>query len=66
MINAQQSEARSASLQPLLIGKKEAADMLAVSVKTLEKVISGGGIPIIKIGARTLIRYADLVEYCNR
>lgn len=66
MINAQQSEARSASPQPLLVGKKEAADMLAVSVKTLEKVISRGGIPVIKIGARTLIRYADLVEYCSR
>ena len=51
-------------MQTALIKKPEAADLLGVSVRTLEKMIARGAIPAYKVGPKMVrLRREDIDEY---
>lgn len=51
-------------MQTTLIKKPEAADILGVSVRTLEKMIARGALPAYKIGPKMVrLRREDIDEY---
>ena len=53
-------------VEPILIGKRDAAHALGVCVRTLENLIAGKNLPARKIGRRTLIPYRALLEFARR
>lgn len=49
-----------------LITKPQAAQLLAVSVRTLEKMIKRGAIPAYKVGPKLVrLRSEDIEDYLN-
>lgn len=51
-------------MQTALIKKPEAAEILGVSVRTLEKMISRGALPAYKIGPKMVrLRREDIDDY---
>lgn len=62
-------------IRPLLIGedkkegkrlsRREAADWLRISERTLDKLSKGGSIRFIRIGGRVMYEDADLTNYLN-
>ncbi len=54
-----------ASIQPLLISKKQAADALGVCLRTVEYLIAAKRLPMRKLGRRTLIPYRALIEFAR-
>lgn len=47
-----------------LIRKPEAADLLGISVRTLEKMIARGALPAYRIGPKTVrLRREDIDDY---
>ena len=53
----------NASIPPLLLSEREAAKLMAVSVRTLFSWREHEGLPHVKIGARVLYRPADLERW---
>ena len=49
----------------LLITKAEAAERLAVSVRTVERLIAGGRLPLVHVEAAARLRVADLEAYVD-
>ena len=50
----------------LLVGKRDAARALGISVRSLENLISAKRLSIRKIGRRTLIPRRALEQFCRR
>ena len=51
-------------LDPLLLTKKQAADVLTISVRQLDRCRVEGGLPTVYLGPRTLrFRPEDLVAF---
>jgi excisionase family DNA binding protein len=48
-------------MENILVSKKSAAELLSVSVRTLEKLIAAGELPVVRIGRRVMIA-SDAVE----
>jgi excisionase family DNA binding protein len=44
----------------LLLTKSEAAEQLGVSVRTVERLISAGQLPLVHVGGAARVRVADL------
>jgi excisionase family DNA binding protein len=70
MVNPQAAENlayRTAKvLPPILVTKHDAAELLSVSVRTVEKLILFGRLPVRKIGKRALIPYQSVVDLASR
>jgi excisionase family DNA binding protein len=49
----------------LLITKAEAADQLGVSVRTVERLISAGRLPLVHVEGAARLRVADLQAYVD-
>jgi excisionase family DNA binding protein len=49
----------------LLITKAEAADQLGVSVRTVERLISAGRLPLVHVEGAARLRVADLHAYVD-
>jgi excisionase family DNA binding protein len=47
----------------LLLTKSEAAEQLGVSLRTIERLISAGRLPLVHVGAAARVRAADLGAY---
>ena len=47
----------------LLITKSEAAEQLGVSVRTIERLISAGHLPLVHVEGAARVRVADLGAY---
>jgi excisionase family DNA binding protein len=47
----------------LMLSKNEAAEMISVSVRTIENLIANKELPVRRIGKRVLIPYRCLVEF---
>ena len=50
-------------MQPGALGKREAAQHLALSVRTLERLIADGALPAVRVGRRVVIRTATLEAF---
>lgn len=55
-----------ANFRPLLVTKKQAAGLLAVSVRTIENLLAQKRLPFRKLGKRTLIPYGSIVQLSRR
>jgi excisionase family DNA binding protein len=60
------ASAPSAKPGRLLVTKSEAAEQLCVSLRTLERLISAGRLPLVHVEGAARIRVADLEEYVQR
>ena len=60
------ASAPSAMPRRLLVTKREAAEQLCVSLRTLERLISGGRLPLVHVEGAARIRVADLEAYVQR
>jgi excisionase family DNA binding protein len=49
----------------LLLTKREAADRLGVSVRTVERLVAAGRLPLVQIEGARRIRVADLLAYVD-
>ena len=58
--------APSAMPRRLLVTKSEAAEQLCVSLRTLERLISGGRLPLVHVEGAARVRVADLEAYVQR
>jgi excisionase family DNA binding protein len=47
----------------LLLTKSEAAEQLGVSLRTIERLISAGRLPLVHVGTAARVRVADLGAY---
>ena len=47
----------------LLLTKSEAAEQLGVSLRTIERLISAGRLPLVHVGGAARVRVADLGAY---
>jgi excisionase family DNA binding protein len=45
---------------------EEAADMLQVSTRTLQRMIQQGRLPALKVGSQWRIRKKQLTEWCEK
>ena len=52
-------------MKPELMTKKEAAEFLGVSVKTIERLIASGKLQAVKILRSVRIRVSDLKVICE-
>ena len=52
-------------MRRLLITKAEAADQLGVSVRTVERLISAGRLPLVHVEGAARLRVADLEAYVD-
>ncbi|MGH9476062.1 MAG: excisionase family DNA-binding protein [Terriglobales bacterium] len=50
------------SFRPFLVTKKQAASLLAVSVRTIENLLAQHELPFRKLGKRTLIPYTAVAQ----
>jgi excisionase family DNA binding protein len=57
------ASAPSAMPSRLLITKRDAADQLGVSVRTIERLISAGRLPLVHVEGAARVRTADLEAY---
>jgi len=55
--------ARPAMPQRLLITKTDAAELLRVSLRTIERLISAGRLPLVHVEGAARVRVADLEAY---
>jgi excisionase family DNA binding protein len=60
--------AAASSVMPrrLLVTKSEAAEQLCVSLRTLERLISAGRLPLVHVEGAARVRVADLEAYVQR
>jgi len=56
----------STRVEPILIGKKQAARALGLSVRTLEYLAASKRIVTRKVGGRTLVLYSSLQSFARR
>jgi excisionase family DNA binding protein len=56
----------SAIPRRLLVTKSEAAEQLCVSLRTLERLISAGRLPLVHVEGAARVRVADLEAYVQR
>jgi excisionase family DNA binding protein len=52
--------------EPILVGKKQAAELLGICVRSLEYIIQQKKLVARKVGRRTLIPYRALQEFARR
>jgi len=50
----------------LLYSKQEAAEMLSVSVRTIDNLILNGELVTRRVGSRVLIPYSSLLQFTRR
>lgn len=50
---------------PRLLDKTEVADRLDVGMRTVERMISSGELPVVRIGAAVRVHSDDLVEFMD-
>jgi excisionase family DNA binding protein len=55
--------ARSAMPKRLLITKSDAAELLGVSLRTIERLISAGRLPLVHVEGAARVRVSDLEAY---
>lgn len=60
------ASAPSAIPRRLLVTKSEAAEQLCVSLRTLERLISAGRLPLVHVEGAARVRVADLEAYVQR
>ena len=51
--------------EPLLVGRKQAATMLSISVRALDYLIAGRKLTTRRIGSRVLIPVSDLRRFAS-
>lgn len=49
----------------ILVGKKPAAELLDLSPRTIDYLVSGGELPVVRVGRRVLFRVADLEAFAR-
>jgi len=49
----------------ILVSKRHAAEALGICVRTLEKLIAGGKLPVVRIGRRILVPAAALERFAR-
>lgn len=49
--------------EQILLSKRQAAQALSISIRTLDKFISSGKVPVRKIGRRVLIPRASIEHF---
>jgi len=52
--------------ESMLLSKKAAANLLSISLRTLEKLISAKELPVRRLGRRVLINREVLEKFANR
>jgi excisionase family DNA binding protein len=50
---------------PLLHGKREAARIIGISLRTLHSLIATNRLRPVRIGRRVLVPHAELVRFCS-
>lgn len=50
----------------ILIGKKPAAEILDLCPRTIDYLVAGGELPVVRVGRRVLFRVADLEAFARR
>jgi excisionase family DNA binding protein len=50
---------------PLLYGKREAAHVIGISLRTLHSLIAKSQLCTVRIGRRVLVPHAELLRFCN-
>lgn len=53
-------------IRPILVGKRQAAQLLGISLRKIEYLISLKELPMRRCGRRVLIPYKALVEFAKR
>ena len=52
-------------MDKLLLTKPDAAQALGVSVRTVDRLVSSGALPLVKVAGAARIRRSDLDDYVN-
>jgi excisionase family DNA binding protein len=52
--------------EKLLVGKRESARVLGVSVRMIDYLIAHGELTVRRIGRRVLLHYEDLREFAGK
>jgi len=52
--------------EPILLSKKEAAQMLGLSVRTISSYVATKQLRVRRIGRRTLLSRAEIVRFAQR
>jgi excisionase family DNA binding protein len=60
-----QTEVPNEQFPPLLVNRETAADLLSISLRSLDYLISNGKLSTKKLGRRTLIPYGSLAEFAG-
>jgi excisionase family DNA binding protein len=55
----------SSPLDPILVSRDQAAELLAISRRSLDYLIADKKLPSRRIGRRVLIAYADLKKFAR-
>lgn len=53
-------------MEPILVGRTQAAVMLGISVRTLSALVEAGELRRVRVGVRALFRRADLEKFARR
>lgn len=53
------------SLEPVLLSRKKAAELLSISVRALDYLIEGNAIRTRRIGKRVLIHYDEIKRFAR-
>jgi excisionase family DNA binding protein len=61
-----QNTNQSTGQAPLLVSKRDAAAMLSLCVRTVDKLIATKQLSARKVGKRVLIPYSALVQFARR
>ena len=64
-VNSDFATSQEVPVVRLLITKAEAADQLGVSVRTVERLISAGRLPLVHVEGAARLRVADLEAYVD-
>ncbi len=57
---------KSTRTETLLVGKRESASVLGVSVRTIDYLIEQGELKARRIGRRVLLHYEDLRQFAAK
>jgi excisionase family DNA binding protein len=61
--NINQQENAPAQTKKLMLNKREAAEMLSISVRTIENLMTNGELTFRRIGKRVLIPWKAIVQF---
>lgn len=53
------------SLDPVLLGRKQAASLLSISLRSLDYLVERGDIKTRRIGKRVLIHYEEIKRFAR-